>query len=1796
MKNFFTLLLFLSQICSAQTIQSKITSFTLVNSVTGAAIRALTNGSTIDLGSDGNKLNIRANTYGTLTSVGFVLTGSEAHFNDDERAPFCLLGDDNGSYNDWTPTVGSYTLKATPILLGTAGSTETITFSVKNSSGSTNQNLAPTVNAGSDASVTLPTNSITLNGICNDPDGLIVKYQWTKIDGPAQFSIASPAQAKTNVNNLIHGVYTFQLRVTDNTGATAADLVKVTVNQAPPPPVPNQVPSANAGTDLSITLPTNSATLSGSASDPDGIIAAYNWTKFSGPAQFTIASPTQLRTNISNLVQGVYSFKLMVTDNKGSTATDIVTVTVLPAPLPTNKVPTVNAGNNISITLPTNRVTLTGVCNDPDGRIVKYQWTKLAGPSRYSIASPAQAKTNVNDLVEGAYTFELRVTDDRGAVASARVNVTVKATPPSPVTNQVPAASAGPDITITLPTNRATLTGSGSDPDGTIAAYRWTKISGPSRYTILSPNQKNTNISNLVQGVYRFVLRVTDNKGSSSNDTVNVTVNPAPLPPNKSPTVNAGKDITITLPVNSATLTGVCSDPDGTITKYQWTKLIGPSQFTIASASQAKTNVNNLVEGVYDFELQATDNRGAIAKDIVSVTVKGPISSPIQSPTANAGSDITITLPTNSISLSGSGNDPGGSIAAYQWTKLTGPSQFTIVTASQAQTTVNNLVQGVYTFELKVTDNLGATGTDIVRVTVNAAPTPANQAPTANAGSDVTITLPTNSVSLSGSGNDPGGSIAAYQWTKLTGPSQFTIVTASQAQTTVNNLVQGVYTFELKVTDNLGATGTDIVKVTVNAAPTPANQAPTANAGSDITITLPTNSVSLNGSGNDPGGSISAYQWTKLTGPSQFTIVTASQAQTTVNNLVQGVYTFELKVTDNLGATGTDIVTITVNAVPQQPTNKGGYYASPNGGGNGTFTAPFRIADFWKVAKAGDTLNLMDGHYIGASSMINPPENLSGTAANRIVIRALNDGKADIDGQGQNAPVSLNYNNYFTLEGFNAHNAGNLTSINVTVVNINYSSYNILRRICAWEAADGNTNVFGVHHGDYNLLEDCAGWGTARKTFSNSQQGNYTTFRRCFGRWEGSHAEGPKKTFGVSYNSYNALLENCIGTWDGLKMKQTYELHDYSGVGVGKNFSNYEVQQPDGIFSHDGFDVLPDVANARLYGCIAYIKANQRYHNSFKKWAAPFAFEIKGIDIRNSLSFIQPGSYADIWNVNLSSVGNTTTNNVDGLTQIGGELGHISSDWTPSNMVASATCNGMNTGTVITKRYVDGVLTNQDLWPWPMNQRIIDAMLQGGYTPVDVTKEIFGLCGSTPPSTSPSVDIVAVAKKWLASTSGRDTLEAVLDAWKGNIDSVIQKVRPTPTSTQTGEIFYQNFTNPVFQQKYPNHQFHMYVPTHYNPSTPIGVMLWLHGGASWDASEIDHLAIYDMDNEKVTGRSYPRTETDNSNYILVAPIAPFGSVLPHPQHWSRWDVPAADQYLIDIITELSTRYNIDYNRIVLAGFSMGGIGAYHQALRLNDRLAAVMASAGCWDLGTWDGLKNMPMYIISGVNDAYFNGNGDCRNHKTAIEYARLAHDALYKASTIHRLYEYPGGHPWDASGQLYWKNFLSGQTGWVTDKVRNPYRTNVTAVNPWRSYDVGSSYTVTWTEDPSPHTMWITIKQTGTGTIPYNWARQEGTGGCSSQADFNSWSLTADTKNLPGGKAEANITGPNQIVVTSTNVTKMSLWLHPKMVNFSNPVQVTLNGVTKSYTLKSSLLTALKSYERRWDWGMIYHAELDIN
>lgn len=101
---------------------------------------------------------------------------------------------------------------------------------------------------------------------------------------------------------------------------------------------------------------------------------------------------------------------------------------------------------------------------------------------------------------------------------------------PPPPDNLPPVVNAGQDLIISLPNTEVTLTGSGSDPDGSITSFLWEQISGTPA-NIVSPTSAQTKITSLTEGVRNFRLTVTDNKGAKKSDETKVTVEKEAAPP-----------------------------------------------------------------------------------------------------------------------------------------------------------------------------------------------------------------------------------------------------------------------------------------------------------------------------------------------------------------------------------------------------------------------------------------------------------------------------------------------------------------------------------------------------------------------------------------------------------------------------------------------------------------------------------------------------------------------------------------------------------------------------------------------------------------------------------------------------------------------------------------------------------------------------------------------------------------------------------------------------------------------------------------------------------------------------------------------------------------------------------------------------------------------------------------------------------------------------------------------------------------------------------------------------------------
>ncbi len=267
--------------------------------------------------------------------------------------------------------------------------------------------------------------------------------------------------------------------------------------------------------------------------------------------------------------------------------------------VPGNKAPVANAGADTIVMLPADSAILNGANSyDPDGTMTLFRWRQISGTVPASI-SPASALLVVaKGMTAGIYLFEFAVTDDKGLSAKDTVQVTVLAAGQQ---NRPPRANAGADQVVNFSASSVTLDGRGStDPDNNIVSWAWTKIAGPNSNSMLSPNTATTLLTNLLEGNYHFELRVTDVGGLSAKDTMSLTVNPPPSSPG--PMVDAGPDIILTLPLDSAYLDGKWFGVQNAA--FQWTKISGPAGGAISTANMLHAGMAltaNLSPGLHIF-------------------------------------------------------------------------------------------------------------------------------------------------------------------------------------------------------------------------------------------------------------------------------------------------------------------------------------------------------------------------------------------------------------------------------------------------------------------------------------------------------------------------------------------------------------------------------------------------------------------------------------------------------------------------------------------------------------------------------------------------------------------------------------------------------------------------------------------------------------------------------------------------------------------------------------------------------------------------------------------------------------------------------------------------------------------------------------------------------------------------------------------------------------------------------------------------------------------------------------------
>lgn len=382
------------------------------------------------------------------------------------------------------------------------------------------------------------------------------------------------------------------------------------------------------------------------------------------------------------------------------------------------------------------------------------------------------------------------------------------------VSNQAPAVNAGTDQTITLPSG-ATLNGTATDdglPSPSQLAVSWSKVSGPGGVTFSNPSVLFTTANFSVAGIY--VIRLTANDGSLfSSDDLTVIVNT-----NSGGGQLTGSPVTVPAGVNlsnegtadwahwgldSAAAFNRKSSVSQKISNFTAVGNLTPIRYTNSGnsfswiAGTPTSSVSNTSTGLYVYDV-GNGFKIDLPADTTPQTLKLYIG------LWNAGGRLEATM-------------SDGSASPLIDTSLvsTGVLDSTYTIGFRAASAGQTL--SVKWVVVSSTHPLGNVTLQAATLVTNSPPI--NQAPTVNAGSDQSITLP-STAALVGSASDdglPAPPSLTTTWGVVSGPGTVTFGNANLLNTTASFSVAGTYVLRLTANDGALSTSDDLT-VVVNAA------------------------------------------------------------------------------------------------------------------------------------------------------------------------------------------------------------------------------------------------------------------------------------------------------------------------------------------------------------------------------------------------------------------------------------------------------------------------------------------------------------------------------------------------------------------------------------------------------------------------------------------------------------------------------------------------------------------------------------------------------------------------------------------------------------------------------------------------------------------------------------------------------------------------------------------------------------------------------------------------------------------
>ena len=196
-------------------------------------------------------------------------------------------------------------------------------------------------------------------------------------------------------------------------------------------------------------------------------------------------------------------------------------------------------------------------------------------------------------------------------------------------------------------------------------------------------------------------------------------------------------------------------------------------------------------------------------------------------------------------------------------------------------------------------------------------------------------------------------------------------------------------------------------------------------------------------------------------------------------------------------------------------------------------------------------------------------------------------------------------------------------------------------------------------------------------------------------------------------------------------------------------------------------------------------------------------------------------------------------------------------------------------------------------------------------------------------------------------------------------------------------LMAQNFISQTIDYDGNTREYELYIPSSYSENSLSPLMFNFHGGNGTSQGQI---AISDM-----------RDLADNNNVILVYPQAIADPTDDGSLNWIfKGESDHDDIYFVDaLISELSSQYQIDLERVYACGYSLGGEFVYELLCRLNNKIAsgvAVARTMGQYQYENCNPDHPTAIMTILGTEDYESNYNGVVYNGVTYYISAEETH------------------------------------------------------------------------------------------------------------------------------------------------------------------------------------------------------------